>query len=116
MGRQIGAVAAVLLGLVVPASAQTDAQKAAFAAIDPLFEKFMRDEHVPGQVYGVVANGKLVYVRAAGVQDTRTKTPVTADTVFRIASMSKEFYRPGGAQIARSGQTVLRRARRTLHS
>jgi len=91
MGRQVWVAAAVLLGLVVPASAQTDAQKTAFAAIDPLFEKFMRDEHVPGQVYGVVADGKLVYVRAAGVQDTRTKTPVTADTVFRIASMSKNF-------------------------
>jgi CubicO group peptidase (beta-lactamase class C family) len=91
MGRQIWAVAAVLLGSISPASAQTDAQKAALATIDPLFEKFMRDEHVPGQVYGVVADGKLVYVRSQGVQDIKTKAPVTADTVFRIASMSKNF-------------------------
>ena len=85
--RQMVAVVAVLLKSVIAATAQTDTQKAAFAAIDPLFEKFMQDEHVPGLVYGVVADGKLAYVRALGVQDTKTKTPVTPDTVFRIASM-----------------------------
>lgn len=89
--RQMAAVVAILLGSIIAASAQTDTQKSAFAAIDPLFEKFMRDEHVPGLVYGVVAEGKLAYVRGLGVQDTKTNTPVTADTVFRIASMSKNF-------------------------
>ena len=89
--QRMWAVAAVLLGLIAPAPAQTEAQNAGFAAIDPLFEKFMRDEHIPGLVYGVVADGKLAYVRGLGIQDTKTKTPVTADTVFRIASMSKNF-------------------------
>ena len=42
-------------------------------------------------VYGVVADGKLVHVRGLGVQDIATKTPVTPDTLFRIASMSKAF-------------------------
>ena len=84
------AVAATLL-LATPALAQSDAQKSAFASIDPLFQDYMRDNHVPGLVYGVVANGKLAYVRALGVEDIKTRTPVTADTVFRIASMSKNF-------------------------
>jgi CubicO group peptidase (beta-lactamase class C family) len=79
------------LAMAQPAPAQTPEQKAAFAAIDPLFETFMRDNHAPGLVYGVVVDGKLAYVRTLGVQDTRTKAPVTADSVFRIASMSKNF-------------------------
>lgn len=87
---RLAAVAAAL-GLAQPAAAQTAEQKAAFAAIDPLFEAFMREQHVPGLAYGVVVDGKLAYVRTLGIQDTKTKTPVTPDTVFRIASMSKNF-------------------------
>lgn len=88
--RIVAALAGVLV-LASPAAAQTEAQKAAFAAMDPLFETFMKERHAPGLVYGVVADGKLVYVRTLGVQDTASKAPVTADTVFRIASMSKNF-------------------------
>ncbi|MBC8025626.1 MAG: beta-lactamase family protein [Steroidobacteraceae bacterium] len=61
------------------------------AALAPVFEKFIAENHVPGLVYGVVADGKLVFVGGLGVQDLTNKTPVTADTVFRIASMSKQF-------------------------
>jgi len=82
---------ALAVGMASPAAAQTEAQKAAFAAIDPLFAGYMADRHAPGLVYGVVVDGKLAYVRSLGVQDTASKAPVTADTVFRIASMSKNF-------------------------
>jgi CubicO group peptidase (beta-lactamase class C family) len=59
--------------------------------IDALFAKFQADAHVPGLVYGVVKDGKLVYVKANGVQNLTEKRPVTADTRFRIASMTKAF-------------------------
>jgi serine-type D-Ala-D-Ala carboxypeptidase/endopeptidase len=85
------AAIAAALALAAPTAAQTDAQKAAFAALDPLFETFMRQNQVPGLVYGVVVDGQLAHVRAFGVQDIRTKSPVTPETVFRIASMSKHF-------------------------
>jgi len=89
--RRIMTGLAAALCLAAPAAAQTEAQKAAFAQIDPLFATFMAERHPPGLVYGVVVDGKLAYVRTFGVQDTATKAPVTADTVFRIASMSKNF-------------------------
>ena len=82
---------ALAAGLAAPAAAQTAAQTAAFATIDPLFATYMAERHAPGLVYGVVVDGKLAYLRTLGVQDTTTKAPVTADTVFRIASMSKNF-------------------------
>ncbi|MDF2900498.1 MAG: beta-lactamase [Phenylobacterium sp.] len=72
-----------------PAAAQT--APAPYAKLDQIFEKFAADNHAPGLVFGVVADGKLAYVKAIGVQDTATQTPVTADSVFRIASMSKNF-------------------------
>ena len=89
--RMLWMVLAAAVGLAGPALAQTEAQKAAFAAIDPLFETFMQERHAPGVVYGVVVDGKLAYLRTLGIQDTKTNKPVTRDTVFRIASMSKNF-------------------------
>ena len=37
----------------------------------------------------VARHGKVVLFDAYGVQDLETKTPVTKDTIFRIASMTK---------------------------
>ena len=73
------------------AAAEPVDRAATLAALDPLFEQFMADQHVPGLVYGVVADGALLRVRAFGVQDLETNAPVTADSVFRIASMSKQI-------------------------
>ena len=39
----------------------------------------------------MVVDGKLVHVGTAGVRDVSTNAPVTADTLFRIASMTKSF-------------------------
>jgi CubicO group peptidase (beta-lactamase class C family) len=36
-------------------------------------------------------DGRLAYVKGLGVQDIDTKRPVTAETLFRIASMTKAF-------------------------
>ena len=82
----------LMFGLACAASAAEPADTAQVVkTLDPVFELFMKENHVPGLVFGVVHDGKLEYVRALGVQDTRTNTPVDADTVFRIASMSKQF-------------------------
>lgn len=59
---------------------------------DAAFAKWMEENHVPGLVWGVVRDGRLVHVKAMGVQDLgKAKRPVTPDTGFRIASMSKAF-------------------------
>jgi CubicO group peptidase (beta-lactamase class C family) len=91
---------ALLSGLFVvvssPALAQTTAAPVKTVEqlapeIDALFAKFQEDAHVPGIVYGVVRDGKLDYVKARGVQELTDKLPVTPDTLFRIASMTKAF-------------------------
>ncbi len=62
-----------------------------FVETDRVFDEFRLDAHVPGLVYGVVIDGRLVHVKPFGVQDLETNRPVTADTLFRIASMTKSF-------------------------
>ncbi len=72
-----------------PASLSRDT--ATLAAIDLAMENYRLDAHIPGMVWGVVMDGQLVHVKGAGVQDLESKRPVTPDSLFRIASMTKSF-------------------------
>ncbi len=63
----------------------------AFPQIDQVFSEFAARTRVPGIAWGLVIDGQLVHTGAAGVRDLATKAPVDADTVFRIASMTKSF-------------------------
>jgi CubicO group peptidase (beta-lactamase class C family) len=63
----------------------------AFAEIDRSFADFAKSAHVPGAAWGIVIDGELAHVGATGVRDVASNTPVDADTVFRIASMTKSF-------------------------
>jgi CubicO group peptidase (beta-lactamase class C family) len=85
MKRLIAALA--LLVSATAASAPADP----YALADHVFENFVLDAHIPGLVYGVVADGRLVHVGAFGVQDIESRRPVTVDSLFRIASMTKAF-------------------------
>ena len=82
----------VVCALMLAAPATALAQNAAtLAEIDRVMEHYRLDAHIPGMVWGVVKDGRLVHVKAAGVQDIEQKRPVTADSLFRIASMTKAF-------------------------
>jgi D-alanyl-D-alanine-carboxypeptidase/D-alanyl-D-alanine-endopeptidase len=59
--------------------------------IDSILQRYMQDAHVPGLSYGIVRHGRLEHVGTMGVQDLDARRPVTAGTLFRIASMSKVF-------------------------
>lgn len=94
--------AALLLASPAAASAQVAAPAPAAVpsgssveALEPeltvIFDRWMKQSHVPGLVYGVVKDGKLALVRGLGVQDVASGKPVTPDSLFRIASMSKAF-------------------------
>jgi len=95
---------------LVPATAQAaDERKieAALPAIDKLFADFQVDSHAPGLVYGIVANGRLVHVKGLGVQDLVQKRPVTPDSLFRIASMTKAFTALSILKLREQGQLSL---------
>lgn len=44
-----------------------------------------------GLAFGVVRDGELAFFHGHGLADVPTRTPVTPDTVFRIASITKTF-------------------------
>jgi len=65
--------------------------EAAFPVIDKLFRDYAQKNHYPGFVYGIVADGKLVFGGNTGFTDLEMKTPATGQSDFRIASMTKSF-------------------------
>lgn len=98
MPKRLAVIALVSLAtsMTAPSAfAQSPTSAASMESLEPritdVFLKWMTDAHVPGLVYGVVKDGKLVLVRPLGVQDATAKRPITADSRFRIASMSKAF-------------------------
>src|SRR3546814_1481260 len=89
-----GFVFALILGCSVPAAAQEAAPETLdqlAPEIDALFAKYQTEAHIPGMVYGVVKDGRLAYVKGIGVQNLIDKRPVTPDSLFGIASMTKDF-------------------------
>ena len=97
MKKRCALVIALLLLLPV-SSAQVRGQasrretlKAAFAGIDKTFQEFAVREHIPGAAWGIIVDGELVHVGVTGLREVPSKAPVEADSVFRIASMTKSF-------------------------
>lgn len=63
----------------------------AFPEIERLFTASIERQHMPGAVMGIIIDGELIWLKTAGVRELKGRAPVTADTVFRIASMTKSF-------------------------
>src|SRR5260370_17487192 len=58
--------------------------------VDKLFEKMDRTIS-PGCAVAAMRDGKILYQRGYGMADLDHNVPITADTVFHVASMSKQF-------------------------
>jgi CubicO group peptidase (beta-lactamase class C family) len=59
--------------------------------LEAIFGRYAAAEQMPGMAYGVVVEDELVFTHTLGLANLTTQTPVAADTVFRIASMTKSF-------------------------
>jgi CubicO group peptidase (beta-lactamase class C family) len=97
-----------LLAAVVTAvlclSALAQPQPIDTKAIDRLVLGTMKQWQIPGAAIAVVKNDKVVYVNGYGVKDLTTNEPVTADTLFQIASTSKAFTATALAMLVDEGK------------
>ncbi|MEM6415374.1 MAG: serine hydrolase [Pseudomonadota bacterium] len=62
-----------------------------YKALDAYIEKALDDWDQPGLGIALVHQGDITYQRGYGVKDRRSNAPVTEDTLFGIASVSKSF-------------------------
>jgi len=91
-----GALCPLMADGAIPVPRFTDPDRrskleAVLPQVEEIFETFRQKRAIPGLVFGVVLDGELVLVKGLGVRDRQSNDPVTADTVFRIASMTKSF-------------------------
>lgn len=72
---------------VDPAEVGLDAGR--LARIDEHFERYLSTERLPGWAVLVSRGGEVAHLSMAGFRDLEAKADVTADTVYRIYSMTK---------------------------
>src|SRR5437867_11247674 len=91
----------ITLTLIVPAltqsirgqgqSAPTIDVTQKLAGFDAFMEKTLKDWNAPGIGVGIVVGDKLVFAKGYGYRDYEKKLPITANTMFPIASNTKLF-------------------------
>ena len=79
------------------------------ATIDRLVPQLMEEHHVPGVAIAVISEGRVAWSKAYGVSDAASKTPVTSETLFEAASMSKPVFAILALQLADAGRLDLDR-------
>ncbi|MBZ0315032.1 MAG: beta-lactamase family protein [Anaerolineae bacterium] len=81
------------LGTVIDLTGQVarDLTEADFAAIGEYATSALEAFHVPGSAVAIVQNGQIVYASGYGVLDVESNTPVTADSLFMIGSVTKSM-------------------------
>jgi CubicO group peptidase (beta-lactamase class C family) len=96
---RLAAAAALAVSFALPAAAQgiptaqspeeVGFQSSRLKRISDRLEEGVKNNELPGAVVLIARNGKLVMFDSFGFRDKETKAPMTNDTIFRIASMTK---------------------------
>lgn len=71
--------------------------------LDTVLEEIIACWGIPGMGIGIVDGNEIVYKRGFGVQNLETKEPVTPDSIFCVASISKCFVATAIMQLAEKG-------------
>jgi CubicO group peptidase (beta-lactamase class C family) len=87
----------IALLLIAPAVAQSDRS-------DDFIRAEMRRQNIPGLSLAVLKNGEIVKVGGYGRANITRDTPATPDTVYKIASASKQFIAAGIMVLVQDGR------------
>jgi CubicO group peptidase (beta-lactamase class C family) len=101
------AVKASGLETMAPAHAQPATARTSRSAIDKVLADAVARGDVPGVVAMATDRHGIVYQGAFGVADAASKRPMTVDTVFRIASMTKPVTSLAAMQLVEQGRLSL---------
>jgi CubicO group peptidase (beta-lactamase class C family) len=105
MLRQI-AFATLLLIAFGPAAQSARAADVSASAIDKIFAPWDTTRS-PGMVVAVIRDGQIIHQRGYGMANLEHDVPISPDTVFYIASTSKQFTAACIALLVRQGKISL---------
>ncbi|MFN7996439.1 MAG: serine hydrolase [Bryobacteraceae bacterium] len=111
MRRSAAVFSSLLLSLVWAASAADVAPRHDYAAIAAALEPFIQQElaaqQLPAISIALVDGDEIVWARGFGYAGPDAKTPATADTIYRVGSVSKLFTDIGIMQLVERGELSL---------
>ncbi|HEV3118048.1 MAG TPA: serine hydrolase [Gemmataceae bacterium] len=99
-------IVAAVLAAFVPAVG-TAQREAAVKAIETLITREVQDKQLPALSIALVDDQTIVWAKGFGFTDANNKTPATADTVYRVGSVSKLFTDIGIMQLVERGEIDL---------
>jgi CubicO group peptidase (beta-lactamase class C family) len=107
----IGLVSALHPGAAQPtAPLKTDVAKEKLVAeLERTIPDLMKKASIPGLTIALVRDGKLLWAKGFGVKSTKTNEPVTEDTIFEAASLTKPFFAYAAMKMVESGELSLDR-------
>jgi len=79
------------------------------AELERVVPDLMKKAIVPGLSIAVIRDGNLLWTKAFGVKSTKTNEPVTEDTIFEAASLTKPFFAYAAMKLVESGELSLDR-------
>jgi CubicO group peptidase (beta-lactamase class C family) len=68
------------------------------------FQEYVEKGQIPGAVVLIARKDKVAYSKAFGFRDREQKIPMTTDSIFRIASMTKPIVSVGAMMLAEEGK------------
>ncbi len=74
------------------------------AGFDAFMEKTLKDWNAPGIGVGIVIGDKLVFAKGYGYRDYEKKLPITAQTMYPIASNTKLFTAVAAGMLVEDGK------------
>lgn len=93
------------IGLVTPESVGLSSAK--LAKVDAAVQQLVDDKKIPGGVILVARKGRIAYLKSFGKKDLAADTAMTADTIFRIYSMSKAITSAAAMMLVDEGKLDL---------
>jgi CubicO group peptidase (beta-lactamase class C family) len=101
------AVAALLWSTFVPHASAQAGKGASIVQLQKDIPELMKRGEIPGLSIAVIRHGKTQWVHAFGVKNAKTNEPVTDDTVFQAASLSKPVFAYGVLKLVDQGRIDL---------
>lgn len=94
----------ILNSLILLAQKKDNSTTDMLKDLDTFVEQMRLEWNIPGCAIGIVQDGKIIHTKGYGMRDLDKKIPVTAETIFPIASNTKAFTTAGLAILVGEGK------------
>lgn len=75
--------------------------------VDDYITAQMREQHIPGLSLAVIRDGRIVKMQGYGLANVEEQTPATPQTVYHLASLTKQFMGAAIVLLAQDGKLGL---------